>query len=370
MFGFLNAPCSCFAPGQHRIYNGFFCGLCNALAREYGWLSRFLINRDSTFIAILAGAQLQEPPQPNLATCCNPLSKKRALYESGLFADYAAAVTLCGLRSKLEDDVRDEAAPRKWLAQVLSKICRDRFDKAWQTLARLEFPLDSVATQLKKQQELEKNTLYRRSGNLWTVSEPSAHALGHIFSHTAVIAGNTASEEALYESGHALGRLIYILDSYSDYEKDQLNGRFNPLFAGPFQKLTTAENRRELLRPEILNCLNRLGDAFMRVKLHRFQEVLRLILLKGVPGNAARALNLPQETVALQLPGDSSEPASKEKKRREHDAGGEGCCDLSGCLCSSSGNGDKSCADCGGCCRCCKFFGSSCHSCCDGCDSG
>jgi len=56
MFGHLPAPCRCQIGSRIDLWRSTFCGLCNALVGQYGQPARFLINRDSTFVAMLAAA--------------------------------------------------------------------------------------------------------------------------------------------------------------------------------------------------------------------------------------------------------------------------------------------------------------------------
>lgn len=85
MFGFLPGICrhvSFRSVGKQlanpdQLYQAHFCGLASALERNYGYLSRLLINRDSTFLTLL-GEGLLKVEREGLLTftrvrCCSPL---------------------------------------------------------------------------------------------------------------------------------------------------------------------------------------------------------------------------------------------------------------------------------------------------------
>jgi hypothetical protein len=135
MFGYLPAPCRCQIGDQADVYRSAFCGLCNALARDYGQPARFLVNRDATFVALLAAA---------LSTRCQPWRQPMPVLDSGPGPAFAGAVTLCGLEAKLDDEYADERGLRAAGCRVLSALSRSRFDRAHATLAASGFPVAEV----------------------------------------------------------------------------------------------------------------------------------------------------------------------------------------------------------------------------------
>lgn len=151
MFGYLPAPCHCQVGDQTTVYRSTFCGLCNALARKYGQPARFLINRDSTFVALLAAAQAPEPPALSLSTRCQPWSRPIHVAESGPAPAFAAAVTLCGLQAKLDDERVDERLTKAAASRALAAVSRSRFSRAQANLALNGFPVTDVQQRLAEQ---------------------------------------------------------------------------------------------------------------------------------------------------------------------------------------------------------------------------
>ena len=127
MFGYLPAPCRCQIGNQADLYRSTFCGLCNALAGQYGQPARLLVNRDSTFVALLAAAQSPVAPTVTLSTRCQPWSRPIPVFESGFAPAFAAAVTLCGLQAKLDDEQADERGLRAAGCRVLVGVVAQTF---------------------------------------------------------------------------------------------------------------------------------------------------------------------------------------------------------------------------------------------------
>lgn len=59
MFGYLDRPCGCVSLDSCATYRAHFCGLRNVQRQTYGLPARFLVNRDSAFIALLRMRRLK-----------------------------------------------------------------------------------------------------------------------------------------------------------------------------------------------------------------------------------------------------------------------------------------------------------------------
>lgn len=225
MFGFLGSPCRSCAPEEsHSTYRGFFCGLSGALRDDYSPAARFLVNRDSTFLSLLTASLGTTPPEPALRTCCNPISAPRPLFSDGLHSRYAAAVTVCGLAAKLDDDRSDETGLRRTAARILGRTINPLTDRAISFLNSVAFPTAEVVTMMEEQSAIEA-----RSPDLLTAASPTAGAYGTIFGEAARLAGAPGKQSQLKSIGRNLGRLIYWRDAWDDREEDAQRGRFNPL---------------------------------------------------------------------------------------------------------------------------------------------
>ncbi len=238
MFGFLYAPAPNCGSSEKSLYQSIFCGLSCRLHSDYSAAARFLVNRDSTFLA-LAGAALAEQDAPmQERTCCNPLANKKPVCGHADSLSYAAAVTVSGLATKLQDNVDDESGWRKHLPKLAGNIIAPARDEATAVLNSLEFPTRQVIKTLTQQTKIENN-----KAGFMDASEPTAHTYGSIFSHLAKITHQANSHQSLFLLGSSLGRLIYWKDALDDWETDQQRGRFNPLSYQPAHELPALVNQ-------------------------------------------------------------------------------------------------------------------------------
>lgn len=289
MFGYLPAPCRCQIGNQADLYRSTFCGLCNALAGQYGQPARLLINRDSTFVALLAAAQSPVAPTVSLSTRCRPWSRPIPVFESGSVPAFAAAVTLCGLQAKLGDEQADERGPRAGGCRVLSALSRKRFDRAQSVLAASDFPVVDIRRQLAEQSRVEKRVV--GGGDPAAAAQPTSRAFGSILAHTARLAGNNSNVEPLVETGRNLGKLIYTLDAFQDLPEDCSRGRFNFLAAQKGSRDPSSdESIRELAREIAAECQFNIRQAWQEVELSRYRPVLEAVLLTGLPAKTEHLL--------------------------------------------------------------------------------
>ncbi|WP_435892575.1 DUF5685 family protein [Oceaniferula spumae] len=224
MFGFLYAPAPSCGSSAKSLYQSIFCGLSCQLSADYSPAARFLVNRDSTFLA-LAGSALADIDTPMLErTCCNPLAKRKPVSCHAPSLSYAAAVTVSGLAAKLDDNTQDERGWRKQLPRLASSTLAPARDKAIGVLNSAQFPTMELIDHLGQQESIEQG-----KAGFMAASEPTAQAYGRIFSHLAEIHLRPLAKLPLFRLGSSLGRLIYWKDALDDWQDDQRRGRFNPL---------------------------------------------------------------------------------------------------------------------------------------------
>lgn len=286
MFGFLTLPCSCRTAADAELYRRYFCGLCDALSVDYGLPARWLINHDSTFIAVLTIAQMPQPTPITWSRHCRPFARPKLAVAGNRAFDYAAAITLCGMRIKLQDTRQDESSLVGLSCVLVALLSRGMFTKAHTVLAEFGFPISDVLYYLTGQSKLEA-AIARGEVDPQRAIEPSAHALGTIFAYSAVIAGQPQPDPALYTVGHALGRIIYVLDSYQDQVEDRARGRFNFMAALGIDDVRTSRKAAAALITEDQRAL---CQAWPAVQAYRHQSLVEGVLLAGVPAKATKLL--------------------------------------------------------------------------------
>ena len=299
MFGFLYAPSPNCGSAAKSFYQSIFCGLSCKLHSDYHAAARFLVNRDSTFLALAGTALAENDISMQERTCCNPLANKRAICSHHDSLSYAAAVTVSGLATKLEDNAEDEQGWRKHLPRLASSIIGPARDEATAVLNSSNFPTQQVIQTLSQQTEIEQG-----KAGFMESSEPTAQAYGSIFSHLSKINRRSDTTKPLFLLGSSLGRLIYWKDALDDQKSDQRHGRFNPLNHQPAIELPP------LIRYEF----DQLQSSVTAIPWLRHRTLITSVIEHTVQHH--------QDSMIL-LKG--------KKKKKQKDSWWDGCCDALAC---------------------------------------
>ena len=344
MFGHLPGPSMCCQKAA-SLYRAHFCGLGTSLHRHYGAWARWLVNRDSTFLTLLGSALAETPPQLCQTTCCNKLATPRDLLADNAVLQYSAAVTICGLSAKLDDDAQDERGWRSHAARFGSKVLDTPIGDALGLLHAMRFPVQDVRAWMAEQADIENC-----SASLQDCARPTRAAYGEIVGHLAQVSGSPEAKPLLHQLGESLGFLIYAQDAWDDWARDKKRGQFNPLHA--FPDLT---GRRAALLPALEDALASLRRAFDALPLRRNRDLLRTVLIEGAEERVAQ--------VSEKKDSGRKHPQSPiegtERKRSCCDkCDGCNCCDCCDCVrFCRPGKGKSSLCDCNPCdgdgCECC-----------------
>lgn len=372
MFGFLVAPCStCLGRGARDEYRAHFCGLGNRLRDRYGLWARSLTHRDAAFLALLGTAQQGEAPTPRASTCCNPLARKRAHHEEGVAPEYAAAVSVCGLAVKLDDDAGDEGWLRRRASRALGGMLTRSTAIATEILEDLGFPTARVREGILVQGEMERELASQRSFDPEAVTRPTASTFGHIVGHTALLPGareRDGAHRVLTSAGYHLGALAYWMDAWKDYARDLARGRFNPLRYVSGNGDPSEEARRDALLPVFRDHALAFGDSVGALEYERHGSLLRWISRSGVRSRTMELFSVSAEESGLAASEPASPPSgaaddqeSEEPGRRRRssatkESGWWCCADLSCCSCDTCDLATHGCSmcDCCDCCDCCS----------------
>lgn len=339
MFGFTQSPTTCCQKSSHSVYKSHFCGLSCRLRRDYGHSARFLVNRDSTFLSLLGSALTASPNNCEVTTCCNPLSKPSALLIDSSIQSYSAAVAVCGLTAKCDDDASDHSAPRALLAKGLLGMTQSWKDRALSTLNSSRFPTVNTLSLLAAQTENET-----AETSVTTAASATANAYQNIFQHLGKLVGSK-SDPALAAVGFSLGQLIYLRDAADDIEKDLKKNHYNPLrYCQKAEFYTLAQDASQ-----------RFAQAISELPLLRHQQVIGDITAR----TSAYHSDL------FQSP--SPKPSDSRSKKKNQQSFWDSCCAPSCCDCSCDTCTSSVChssSESSGCCDSCDCCG--CDSC--GCD--
>ena len=269
MFGYVRPVLDRLDEGQRDAYQSAYCGLCHALGRRHGFLARFTLQYDFTFLAIVLAAG--ETQDSFLCRRCpaHPLRKPRTCL-SGARLDTAADQSMILTWYKLTDDVDDRGA----IAGLPYRLIRRLLQSSYRRAAQAQPEFDArVREGLGRRRQLEEE----RSPELDRAADAFARILA--FSSSAYPEGSLM-RRAVGELLYHLGRWIYLMDAWDDLEEDKKHGRYNPLDAR-FQGCALEE--KEYLNTTAVHSARLAGAAANLMELGSWTPVVENVLCLGLP---------------------------------------------------------------------------------------
>ena len=267
MFGYVSVNPQALSEEQKRRFRGFYCGLCHVLRARYGDIGRLTLSHDMTFLSLLLAA-LYEPEETRCEARCalHPLKTHPAVFHEA--ADYAADMNILLAYYKCQDDAADEGSLR-------GKAGRSALKKPFAEVAS-RWPAQSEAVR----DSLERLGALEKQGctDLDALARLAGQMLGACF-----VWKQDAFAPYLRDMGAALGRFIYLMDAYEDYDADVKHGRFNPLTA--LHGLPDyAQRVQDILVLEMAQCTR----AFDLLPIQQDLDLIKNVLYSGVWGRYAQ----------------------------------------------------------------------------------
>lgn len=223
MFGLMRAKTCGMSADEKHFRRLHYCGTCKTIGSLYGQKSRLLLNHDTVFLAeiltSLSDENVGDWQKSYQSYNCLSLPKN----EMPLSLQFAATTNVILTEFKIADHVSDTRQKRFKLAH---KIFSKEFIEAEKLLKEWNFPLEKVRKSLETQTSIENN-----STDLDEFALPTAETTAIFFSEGAKLIGRNELQNLAHKIGFAFGKLVYLLDAFEDFEKDEKRNQFNALRA-------------------------------------------------------------------------------------------------------------------------------------------
>ncbi len=214
MFGYIRPYVDELKVGEFKLFRAYYCGLCKSLGENYGKASKLALSYDCCFLAIMLDSLSDDEPCAKPIRCvANPLNKRPAITNNANI-DFAAAINVLLARGKALDDWHDERKSGGAAFSVAIAHANSKAKKLYPECAKV------IETQLKELSAFEKQNCSEPD----LVSDCFARLLKDILEKAPASEGN---KRILGQLGYNLGRWIYLLDAFDDWDKDIKKGNYN-----------------------------------------------------------------------------------------------------------------------------------------------
>ena len=279
MFGYVVVDKPSLRIREYDYYKATYCGLCHAMGKCTGCISRLTLSYDMTFFALLRGMLLEENVEFEKKRCVRHPLKSVNTVKVNSQLEYSAFVGGILTSGKIEDNINDERGAKRLAARLLRAFFSGMDKRSSAALPEISA---IVRKGLDELSELEK------------VKTPSIDAPADVFGDmmAQLLAFGLESDKALIARsiGKRLGRWIYMVDALDDYSDDAKSGSYNPfvlLYGGEDFTPDNLKSISSMLEAEmalVCSALDLLDDDADNSR----REVIKKILCIGMPSGVKR----------------------------------------------------------------------------------
>lgn len=263
MFGYININQKELSEESREAYQSYYCGLCRRLKTNCGAKGQMLLNYDMTFlIVLLTGLYELENQSSDILCALHPTKKRRVWLNEA--TDYAAAMNLILAYHNLIDDWKDDRAYSK---KAFAKMLDKDYHKVMEQYPR---QVKAVEEYMKKTEKLEK----RQEKNLDLAAGLSGEMLAEIFCWK-----EDEWAEELRTMGFYMGKFIYLMDAFEDYDADVKKNAYNPLV---FMEKEQEQDRDTWCKLLLTSMMSECAKSFERLPILLHADILRNVLYSGV----------------------------------------------------------------------------------------
>lgn len=256
MFGFVVLSKDNSTKEERELYKGHYCGLCHVLSEKYGKKGMMALSYDMVFLEMVLSDLYDEAKTEGTETCSlHPFKSHRYIHSKS--SSYASDMQMLLYYYSLLDHVHDEGKGAK-----KAESYKERADELESIYPRQAKAIKEGLAEITEREE-------RNDRNVGEMSLLFGKILGEVF----VSDDEDFFAPSLRMLGCGLGRFIYILDAWTDKEKDYRKGLYNPL-----DRNCSKEEAESLL----LDAAADATEAFERLPLDEHISILRNILYSGI----------------------------------------------------------------------------------------
>lgn len=250
-----------------NVFQGYYCGLCRALGKTGGPLTRLCTSYDVTFYSVLLHSIAGVDPKIERKVCGLNCKKKPMIEVDDLSlksADVAVLLTYYNVADDIEDGKRSRL-PIKWRLNLRKKAASKRMP------------------------EVDK-LLKREFGRLSKLEKENSDSIDMVADCTAVVMRDMTrllveTDENIDLFTYNLGRLIYLLDAVDDVLEDSKKGRYNVIvnnFGKCEDKAEYLEKNQEELGFLLRSTYNRMVESYNKMDIKVGEGVLSNTIYLGL----------------------------------------------------------------------------------------
>ena len=234
MFGYIKPYNQELKLKEIQRYSACYCALCDQLKQDYGFLSRFILNYDVTFLLICLDYFSSEERVARKIRCPYNLLRVKRTKLSLKSLRYAAFINYWLVAEKLKDDCVDDKS--LWKTLLYKIVTSNRGYK--RGLVAYQAQVGQLSDMLQAVYHQEKSVQSAADFDRTTNAFGDFFVKLFLMGIDAKQGGFSKQAEAVF---FQIGKWIYIVDAFDDLQEDTKRNRFNLLFSLEDGKSITKE---------------------------------------------------------------------------------------------------------------------------------
>lgn len=264
MFGYVRVYKDELRVKEYELFKAYYCGLCKAIKKDYGFAARMGLSYDLTFLSLLLSSVFNTEDKVKAEVCvANPLRKKPVIL-SDKHLEYSACTNVILTYFKLIDDFSDNHSIKSVLAYPFMLLPKRKARKKQPEL------YENIKKSMKRLSQLEKSNCNEPD----KLADEFGFLTKCIFSPDFVTDSKT--KRILSHIGYLIGRFIYLLDACDDYDKDKEKKSFNVLLTDG------CTVTREDIFASLEFTLSEISSAYTLLRITKNKAILDNIIYLGL----------------------------------------------------------------------------------------
>ncbi|MDY2960117.1 MAG: DUF5685 family protein [Hornefia sp.] len=251
---------------EYDVYNGYYCGLCKEVGETYGQVCRMWLSDDMAFLAMFLGALTDAEDKIKYEHCILHPMKKKPVEVEAQSVKYASDMMMILRGEKFIDDLRD-GDKSKWIGK-LTGIAR-KYEKAANLHpAEAKGINDALQTLYGYEVPGKSNVRY--------MAEAFGKMMEIVFTGYPI-----AKEQELSIGSFAdnLGKWLYMIDVFDDFEDDKKEKRFNPICD---LGITDRNRAKDLAEPALYFYLGEILKAYELIEFKKNKDIIDNVVYLGL----------------------------------------------------------------------------------------
>jgi len=266
---------------EFERFKACYCGLCHALGKKYGIVSRFILNYELVFLAMLLWGE-NDAPMIERGRCIASPCRKKSFCAGNEALDCCAGYCVILTWWKLRDTVADERFIKSISHRALAVILSGVYKKAAREFPEFDACVRKEVAGLVEYESKNENSL-----------DGAADKFAKLLCAAVPEGMPDKKSRPLMQLLYHLGRWIYIIDACDDYKEDAKAGSYNPVVElyPPDSKGTLPNDSVERLKTTLTHSNNLLCSAFELLPENPWTKTVENMIYLGMPDVCSRILS-------------------------------------------------------------------------------